>query len=323
MSMKRWLLVVAAVLVLLTVAALVISPSRHFLLDQWDAILTLFTSQERYNGYSARHWTSALDSPNDDVRLEAIHGLGALGPEAGAAVPALSKILVESPADYERIEAAMALSKMVPASRTAVPALAQALEDKNLWVRWNAANALQRLGAQPRGKDEAPVTRPAIPALAKAVKDRGNQTNLNKFLSSIQQEAVLALGRASAGSPEGVQTLIDALQDFRQQTRKVVIKTVQGERARQKNDEADKAASMAAAVISTKIAFARALGAIGPEARPAVKLLREMLKEDQISDFKSAAEEALQKIEGQPSSVVSDQESGNRSRESGQGSVKK
>jgi hypothetical protein len=46
------------------------------------------------------------------------------------------------------------------------------------------------------------------------------------------------------------------------------------------------------------MAFAKALGDIGPEAQPAVPLLQQMIKEDQVSDFKQTAEEALRRIAG-------------------------
>src|SRR5436305_1937543 len=78
-------------------------------------------------------------------RHRAIFALGAIGPEAGEAVPALSAILVEDPDPRNRNRAALALSKMHPASRAAVPALARALADEEPWVRMNAALALSRL----------------------------------------------------------------------------------------------------------------------------------------------------------------------------------
>lgn len=249
-------------------------------------------------GKSTHEYMKALDSPDDAVRSEAIHGIGALGSDGEAAVPALAKILVEAPAPQHRIEAALALSKMAPASRAAVPALAQALEDKELFVRMNAATALARLGAD---------SRPATAALIKALKDKDNQTNLDNFLFTIQEQVALALGRATAGTAEGVPALMEALEVVRAD-KSVKVETIQGDQneARQKlmalikgGGKVDNSKS-ANTIIRAKMALARALGEVGPEARPAVPLLRAMIAEDKISDFKTEAEEALAKIEAKP-----------------------
>jgi HEAT repeat protein len=157
-----------------------------------------------YNGHPTRYWVRALDSPVSDVRYRAIHSLGAIGPEAGEAVPALAALLVGSPSRGTRIEAALALSKMAPASRAAVPALAQALADPEPLVRTNAILALIRL------RDQA---RPAIPALIRALRDDANRRRPATFTFTIQEAAARALGWASAGSPDAVPALTEVLRD--------------------------------------------------------------------------------------------------------------
>ncbi len=217
-----------------------------------------FGSQGRFEGRSARDWARDLGSPDPESRRKAANALGAIGPDAGEAVPALAAALRDDPDPQVRGDAALALAKMAPASRTAVPALAEALSDENPLTRMNAALALFRL------KEEA---RPAIPALTRAVKDPRNEQYLNTFAVTIREMAVLALGRAGAGTAEVVPALAEALEDAR-------------------TDLARRAA-------------AQALGEVGPEARPAVPQLRGLLH-DENADVRLAVEEALRKIGWDP-----------------------
>jgi HEAT repeat protein len=296
MKMRRALWI-ATGLALLAALALLIPKSPVYL-------PTFFGwNQNLYEGHPVSYWIKALDTPDDEARVHAIHGLGALGPEAGEAVPALAKIMLESSSRVERLEAALALSKMVPASRTAVPALAQALEDQEPWIRMNAARTLAQLGAE---------SKPAIPALLKAFKDPSNQTDLKTFLITIQEQIALALGRATAGTAEAVPVLMEALEAARaEKTVKVEAAKVGPEAsgkgaprmqrmAESRAEAADKTVKPIDVVIRAKVFYARALGEVGPEARPAVPLLRAMLQEEQVSDIRVAVEEALQKIEGKP-----------------------
>jgi HEAT repeat protein len=160
----------------------------------------------QHSGHSTQHWIKSLNSSEPEVRYQALFALGAIGTEAGAAVPALATILTEDADAEARHQAALALAKMVPASRTAVPALARALTDEEPAVRMNAAFALLRLRTE---------ARPAIPALIEAMGDKANDTNLKQFHCTIQEMAALALGRASTGSSEGVAPLTAALKAAR------------------------------------------------------------------------------------------------------------
>jgi HEAT repeat protein len=214
-----------------------------------------FAAGGSYDGHTTRYWVKALDDRDATVRHQAIFALGQIGNEAGEAVPALAAILLEDPDPNTRREAALALSKMGLAARTAVLALARALEDEEPWVRMNAAHALAWL------KTEA---RPAIPALTKALQDRSNRMTL-AFTHTIQEAAVVALGRASAGTPEAVATLTEALQT------------------------ADSEGMRSAAAL--------ALGHVGPEARPAVPLLRALLQ-DPSREVRRVAANSLRQIEG-------------------------
>jgi HEAT repeat protein len=243
-----WLVVVAVAVG----AAAVLIPGTPVYLPN------LLTWSGLYEAGEIRSEIRALDSPDAEARHHAIHDLGDIGPEAGAAVPALVRILRDSPDRQSRGEAALALLKMAPASKGAVPALAQALDDKEPVVRMNAALALFRLGTE---------SRPAVPALIKALDEDRNENNLQTFTFTIRMMAARALGRASAGTAEGVPALSAALEASRNE--------------------------------AMTLAVTRALGEVGPEARPAVPRLRQLLK-DNSKDVRQAAEEALQHIEAAP-----------------------
>jgi HEAT repeat protein len=228
---------------------------------------------------AVRHWLEMADSPDDDTRAEALYEIGAMGPDAGEAVPRLAQILSQSDSPRDRIQASLALSKMAPVSRPAVTALTGALKDGDGFVRMNSAMALGELHTDARA---------AVPALIEALKDKANQTNLNTFVHTIQEQVALALGRASAGTAEAVPALTEALEKVRADKPKI----------------ADPGAASIHQFTSfrAKIALTRALGEVGPEARPALPLLEKMLNEDvdYSEDLRLAARGAIEKITGKP-----------------------
>jgi HEAT repeat protein len=294
---RRSVLRIAVALVLLAGLALLIPQSPVYLprFFGWG--------QNLFEGQPYSYWVKALDSPDEAARAHAIHALGALGPDNTETVPVLAKLMLDGPTRADRIEAALALTKLAPASRAALPQLGEALADKEPWVRMNAAIALAGLGAD---------AKPAVPALLRALKDPANQNNLKTFQFTIRDEIVLALGRTTAGTNEAVPALIETLKAIRAEKTEKLVAPPAGQRAggmrggrqmKMKNGPPapeKKGLTSLEVVIWSKICCARALGEIGPPAQPAVPLLRAMLKEDQISDFKFAAEDALQKIEGKP-----------------------
>jgi HEAT repeat protein len=234
---------------LLLVALAVLIPDSPVSLPSW------FEHGPSYDGHGVPYWVKALGSSNAASRYQAIFALGAMGPDARAAVPALAAVLAKDADAEARHQAALALLKIGPAARAAVPELAQALDDEEPAVRMNVALLLNRLG---------PEARPAVPALIKALKRGGNQTNVRGFYVTIQETAALALGRASAGTAEGVPALTAFLEG--------------------------------AGTAERREYAARALGAVGSEARPAVPQLRPLLK-DPSDVVREAAEQALQMIE--------------------------
>lgn len=210
MTKRRASLLALAMLALGGLAVLIPGSPVHF--------PDLFNPKGQYQGHSARHWVKALDSPDAEARYRAIFALGAIGADAGEAVPALAAILAEDPDRQARNQAALALSKMAPASRGAVPALAQALADKEPLVRLNAALALSRL------REDA---RPAVPALIQALGDQDNRTRLQTFTFTVQEAVALALGRASAGTAAAVPALATALEAaVTEETRVAVVRAL-------------------------------------------------------------------------------------------------
>jgi HEAT repeat protein len=106
-------------------------------------------------------------------------------------------------------------------------------------------------------------SRPAVPTLIKALDDERNDTPINGFTATPRERVILALGRASAGTTEALAILREAL------------KTAKTSWIRR--------------------AVAQALGDVGPEARPALADLKELL-DDKHTLVREAAEDAIKKI---------------------------
>ena len=219
---------------------------------------TVLATPDRYEGRSARQWAAELDHPDGDARARAAFALGTIGPAAGDAAPALARLLVADIDPRARAEAALALSKMVPPDRGVAPALGQALADDEPLVRANAGVALLKLG---------PDARPATDALTRALRDGRNHAYTDAYTFSVWEVAAVALGRATAGTPDAVPALTEALE------------TASSDWMRR--------------------AACRGLGEVGPPARPAAPDLRILLG-DNNADVRAAAEEALVQIEGRP-----------------------
>jgi hypothetical protein len=84
----------------------------------------------------------ALDHENAIIRGAAASALARVGLPAGAAIPALLRVLSEDTGEYVRQIAARALSAIDPEDRRIIQPLADALKDKSPGVRRYAAEAL-------------------------------------------------------------------------------------------------------------------------------------------------------------------------------------
>lgn len=173
----------------------------------------------RYKGKSARQWVEALGQGS----MEAFHELSAPGKEA---VPVLAEML-GSDVSRVRSVAASGLAHIGSDALAVVGPLGTALKDRDLNVRYYAAQALSRMGA---------AAAPAVPAL------------------------VGALDAHPDRDPD-----LEGPPRYYKDARAVA---------------------------------AEALGAIGPAAKAAVPRLREVAAKDEAAEVRSAAAEALKKIEG-------------------------
>jgi len=148
----------------------------------------------------------ALHDPDEKVRQNAINALGAIGPAAEPAVPALIDVLRNSPrtekgasgpsklAGNSRSAAAAALGRIGPRAKGAVQALAAALNDENLPVRRWSATSLGEIGVDARS---------AVPALVRAL----GQSDVQ-----VRRDAIASLGKIGV-EPEVIASLQAAASD--------------------------------------------------------------------------------------------------------------
>jgi HEAT repeat protein len=197
---------------------------------------------------------------------------------------------LDSTDSKERRQAIFALGAIGDNASEAVPALAAILrDDPNADLRVQAALALSKMERGSREavpalaaalSDSEPFVRAyaatamlqlgtaaqaATAELATAAEDESNQTNLETFQFTIQETMIRALGKASAGRADAVATLTRLLQ----------------------SEPTD----------GVRLATVRALGAVGPEARTTVPLLRGMLATSD-STIRHAIADSLEKIAG-------------------------
>lgn len=158
---------------------------------------------------------SPARSPQRDVqkwvrtREAAIELLGRMGPNAQAAVPALTEALENKRTPHRR-EVTEALGLIGPDARAAVPALKSALEDQDAWVRLNAAIALARIERQ----DESHVV-----AISRFLKDQD---------ASIRASAADSLGGIGARARSAVPGLRQlAIDDDDESVLRAVIRAVE------------------------------------------------------------------------------------------------
>jgi HEAT repeat protein len=138
--------------------------------------------------------TTALQSPDPNLRWHAASVLGDLGQQAASAVPDLILTLQDSDPQV-RLYATLALGNMQKAAKAAIPSLISALHDPDPYVRIYVPTALRKIGAQ------AEV---AVPALTVVLRDVNPQVRLN---------AAYALGALGRESEPAIPNLVEALLD--------------------------------------------------------------------------------------------------------------
>jgi tetratricopeptide (TPR) repeat protein len=141
----------------------------------------------RYKGKSARQWVEALGQGN----MEAFHDLSAPDKEA---VPMLAEML-GSDVSRARSVAASGLAHIGSDAQAVVGPLGKALKDRDLNVRYFAAQALSKIG---------PAAAPAVPALIGALDTHpGREPDLEgppryyKDARAVAAEALGAIGPAA------------------------------------------------------------------------------------------------------------------------------
>lgn len=91
--------------------------------------------------------SAALNDEDTNVRAWSAQAIGAIGPDAAPAVPALIALLA-NPDEGSRISACIALRGIGPAARDALPGLRTALEDASVDVRRFASRAIESIQAR-------------------------------------------------------------------------------------------------------------------------------------------------------------------------------
>jgi CubicO group peptidase (beta-lactamase class C family) len=133
----------------------------------------------------------ALADSDASVREDAAEALGKCGPEAEPAIPALIRLLADRD-PFVNGKSADALSRIGTGS---VPRLISALRDGETNVRWCAAIALGKIGAD---------AREAVPVLTGALRDTDD---------NVRWSAAVALGGMRSGARGAIPALIACLHD--------------------------------------------------------------------------------------------------------------
>jgi hypothetical protein len=172
-----------------------------------------------YRGLSVTDWIATLKNPYGGIRADAAASLGAMGPKAKNAVPALVEALKDERAEV-RVEASRALAAigeaalqpltkalgdkdrqtrmgaalghMGPNAKSATPALMDALEDPDIPVRCHAAQALWRVSG--KANLSVPVLAEALTHTKAAV--RKSAATALALIGPEAWRAVPALGKA-------------------------------------------------------------------------------------------------------------------------------
>ena len=135
--------------------------------------------------------SKVLTNENVDVRFYAISALGWIGPDAGDSAPLIIKALADKN-DNIRRKAVYTLGRIAPRPEAAIPVLIKAFADGSAEVRQAAGEAVGKLGVA------------AVPALRSALKDDG---------AGVRLQAARALGEVGADAKEAVTDLAALLVD--------------------------------------------------------------------------------------------------------------
>lgn len=248
------------------------------------------------------------------------YALGAIGPDAEAAIPALiAGINDEGDGSWYRDDAATALGQVGKNSPQAVDALIAALKSDNEYVQGNAAEALAGIGENAKR---------AIPAIAKLLDDKepGVRTSALDALAtfgpdakealpaiiaqiedkeqSVRYNAVEAMPKVGPQSPEIVPALVKALRDPSENVRRQAVWVLRdlGPLAK------DAAPALTELIVNEEgevySEVIEVLTRLGADAKVAVPTLAKLLTEHEDALVRSEAAEALGMIGGDAKEAV-------------------
>jgi HEAT repeat protein len=154
---------------------------------------------------------AALKHEDDDTALVAAHCLGALGPRARDAIPALTVVLTREhdapfwPGRNPQVAAAKALRRIGPVAKSAIPAIIRTFESRHIGdviqdyeTAAAAAESIGSFGTEARS---------AIPALVEALRSRDKDADDRP----IRRAAALALGRIRPEARAAIPVLRETL----------------------------------------------------------------------------------------------------------------
>ncbi|MBI4658393.1 MAG: HEAT repeat domain-containing protein [Verrucomicrobia bacterium] len=225
-----------------------------------------------------------IRDPNPQTRETAARSLGWIKASPEKAIPALKEAL-NDPAPQVRSAALDGLAKYGEAAREFIPTMIDLLRGTNGWA---AANALGDLG---------PIAEPAVPALVKAIQGSARASAIHALgrIGPAARLAVPALLTAANDPSSGVR-LLAALGLWKIDGRTDAVGVLM-DRLRS-DKELDSVERRHAQFF--RIRDIRWLGDIGPAAKAAIPILKEVANRDDAT--REAAEEALKRIqpEGKP-----------------------
>jgi HEAT repeat protein len=221
-----------------------------------------------------------LGDPDSNVRIEAATTVAVLGGDGRAEALAILRAALKNPDTLALVPlAARGLALFGPTAADAVPELIPLLARHNAEVRTSVAEALGRIGKS---------AKPAVPALTKMLDDPDPR---------VKAVVAVALWRITGDSKLSVQAISTAVADpalgrpfddprltSEPALRQDVPGPVPGFRS-----------SPTGPRDTTRVSVIRALGEIGPDAKPATDALRSALR-DPDPKVRSAATEAFKKI---------------------------
>lgn len=214
----------------------------------------------------------ALSSDSVDVRIWAANTLGKIGPPAASAVGPLAKQLADESRDLRAVTA-RALGRIGATDETVIERLSGQLSDPDVRVRRWTAVALGEIG---------PAARTAVPSLVSALNDEPIRRSAIEALVGIGDPSLPALIEALADDTVRIDAS-DALQQ------------IAPDRARAAGVDHPSVADLTALSLalqnperetSSRVAAARTLGQIGPDAAAA---LIAVFADDEVAVSRAAA----------------------------------